>query len=224
LNQKQGLLNDANERVVAAEGVLAQAVVDQTAADAAVAAATADVAAKTAEQNQAEIERDDAQQQHDNEIDSLNDEQAVLRQVIDILTNLLNQQPQNQTQCRLSDDKCASIITDWDTCYDAALTFTSTGDMLGTITIEGKAYKSGLDTGGWLNENTKYGGWMQPKGPNDNSYPAYQMNNFMPGCHVQKGRHSGGNFYEIVMNYADSPITKQSQAAPQRQGKFICCD
>jgi len=227
LNQKQSALNDANGRVVAAQGVLDQALLDQTAADAAVIAATADVAAQTVEQNQAIIERDDAQQEHDSEIDSLNDEQAVLRQVIDILTNLLGQQQQpteSNNQCRLSDDKCASIITDWDTCYDAALTFTSTGDMLGTITIEGKAYKSGLDSGGWLNENTKYGGWMQPKGPSDNSYPAYQKNTFMPGCHIQKGRHSGGDYYEIVMNYAGSPVTTQSGAEPGRQGKFICCD
>lgn len=228
LGQKQSALNDANGRVVAAQGVLAQAVTNQAHADAAVAAANADVGDAQADQVQAQVERDDAQQAHDSEIDSLNDEQAVLRQVIEILKNLLDQQSEQQptegNHCRLSDDKCASIITDWDTCYDAALTFTSTGDMLGTITIEGKAYMSGLASGGWLNDNSKYGGWMQPKGPNDNSYPAYQFDNFMPGCHIEKDRHSGGNYYEIVMNYASSPVTRQSDAAPGRRGKFICCD
>jgi len=93
LNDKQTALDDANGRLVAAGVVLSQAQTAQAAADAAVVAATDDVAAKQAEQGVAQTERDDAQQQHDNEIDSLNDEQAVLRQVIEILKNLLDMQP-----------------------------------------------------------------------------------------------------------------------------------
>jgi len=93
LDQKQTALDDANGRLVAAQTVLSQATAAQAAADAAVIAANDDLAAKHAEQGVAQTERDDAQQQHDSEIDSLNDEQAVLRQVIDILQNLLDMQP-----------------------------------------------------------------------------------------------------------------------------------
>lgn len=92
LGQKESALNDANGRVVAAQGVLAQAVTNQAHADAAVAAANADLAARQAEQGQAQVEKDDAQHEHDSEIDALNDEQAVLRQVIDLLKNLMEQQ------------------------------------------------------------------------------------------------------------------------------------
>lgn len=67
MNQKQNALDDVNTRVVATQGVGAQAIHDQSVADAAAAAVNADLAARQADQSQAQVENGDAQHEHDSE-------------------------------------------------------------------------------------------------------------------------------------------------------------
>merc|ERR1719150_493609 len=93
----QNELDVANADVIAAEGVLSGAVQDQTDADTTLAAADADLIAKRDVQTVAQTEKDDAQTAYDDAIDSLDDEQAVLQNVISILSELLAKQPPQAT-------------------------------------------------------------------------------------------------------------------------------
>lgn len=100
LDKKKKALDDANARVVAAQAVVAQAVKDQQAAnaavagaDAAVTAANLDLTTQQTAQAQAQTEKNDSQKGHDNEINGLNDDQSILRQVIELLTQFLTSSP-----------------------------------------------------------------------------------------------------------------------------------
>lgn len=86
-------LDVANADVIEAEGVLSGAQQDQANADIALAAADADLGAKRDVQSGAQTEKNDAQTAYDDAIPSLDDEQAVLQNVISILTELLDKQP-----------------------------------------------------------------------------------------------------------------------------------
>lgn len=92
LESKKGALATANTNVLNAEGVLDDSQIAKDAADLAVADATGDLSDKNGVQTEKETKRDDAKAAYDSEIDSLNDEQTVLLQVIGILGELLGKQ------------------------------------------------------------------------------------------------------------------------------------
>jgi len=95
LNTKIAELGDAESDVADAETTLNNANTALSAAQAAVVAADADLTAKNQVRATKQTEKNDAQDNHDAEIDELNNEQAVLVQVIEILEDLLGrQQPQ----------------------------------------------------------------------------------------------------------------------------------
>jgi hypothetical protein len=140
LNQKIAELGSADDAVASAQGVLDDAVAAQAVAEhnlrtsqANVASAEADLANKVDVQNNKQTEKNDAQANHDASIDTLNDEQAVLTQVIEILTDLLGRQPVHHDQDLFLDHNgvkyykvqvtgamsSANILT---TCVDVGLT------------------------------------------------------------------------------------------------------
>jgi hypothetical protein len=94
LNAKIAELGAAESDVANAEATLNNANNALTAAQSAVASAEADLSAKNQVRATKETEKNDAQDNHDAEIDSLNEEQAMLTQVIEILEELLGRQPQ----------------------------------------------------------------------------------------------------------------------------------
>jgi len=92
LNTKIAELGDAESDVADAVVTLNDANTTLGAAQAGVVSAEADLAAKNAVRATKETEKNDAQVNHDAEIDSLNTEQAMLQQVIEILEDLLGRQ------------------------------------------------------------------------------------------------------------------------------------
>merc|ERR1719464_2415306 len=92
LNTKIAELGDAESEVADAETTLNNANTALSAAQAAVVAAEADLTAKNEARATKQTEKNDAQDNHDAEIDSLNNEQAMLVQVIEILEDLLGRQ------------------------------------------------------------------------------------------------------------------------------------
>lgn len=110
LNQKIAELDGANDAVVDAQAVLDAAVTAEAVAEHALSAAQQDVgtaesdlASKVDAQSNKQTEKNDAQANHDASIGTLNDEQAVLTQVIEILTDLLGRQPIQHDQELLLD-------------------------------------------------------------------------------------------------------------------------
>merc|ERR1711953_742854 len=95
LNAKIAELDAADSDVANAEATLNNANSALTTAQSAVVAAEADLSAKNQVRATKETEKNDAQNNHDAEIDSLNEEQAMLVQVIEILEGLLGRQPQS---------------------------------------------------------------------------------------------------------------------------------
>jgi len=95
LNTKIAELGDADSDVADAQTTLNSANTALSAAQAAVVAAEADLAAKNVVRATKATEKNDAQDNHDAEIDSLNNEQAMLVQVIEILEDLLGRQSQS---------------------------------------------------------------------------------------------------------------------------------
>merc|ERR1712228_1010257 len=105
LNQKIAELDSADDAVAAAQAVLDAAVTAEAVAEHALSAAQQDVgtaesdlANKVDAQSNKQTEKNDAQANHDASIGTLNDEQAVLTQVIEILTDLLGRQPSAHNQ------------------------------------------------------------------------------------------------------------------------------
>merc|ERR1711953_459944 len=94
LNAKIAELDAADSDVANAEATLNNANTALTTAQSAVASAEADLSAKNDVRATKATEKNDAQNNHDAEIDSLNEEQAMLTQVIEILEDLLSKQPQ----------------------------------------------------------------------------------------------------------------------------------
>merc|ERR1712228_1018891 len=105
LNQKIAELDSADDAVAAAQAALDAAVTAEAVAEHALSAAQQDVgtaesdlANKVDAQSNKQTEKNDAQANHDASIGTLNDEQAVLTQVIEILTDLLGRQPVQHDQ------------------------------------------------------------------------------------------------------------------------------
>merc|ERR1712226_415354 len=102
-SREDELIDFLNQKIAelgSADAVASQAVAehDLRSAQANVASAEADLANKVDVQNNKQTEKNDAQANHDASIDTLNDEQAVLTQVIEILTDLLGRQPVDHDQ------------------------------------------------------------------------------------------------------------------------------
>lgn len=85
-------LNSANGDVADAQTVLSDAQTDLGNAENAVVGAESDLGEKEAVAAQKLTEKNDAQSNHDAEIDSLNEEQAMITEVIEILEDLLGRQ------------------------------------------------------------------------------------------------------------------------------------
>jgi len=92
LAKAAGELNDANEDVAEADDVLEAANTNAVTANEAVAEAETDLVKKHSARDNAKTRNDDALIDHDGAIDSLNNEQAMLQEVIAILTDLLSRQ------------------------------------------------------------------------------------------------------------------------------------
>jgi hypothetical protein len=92
LNTKIAELGDAETDVADAQSTLNSANTALASAQAAVVASESDLTAKDQVRTTKQTEKNDAQGNHDDEIDSLNDEQAMLAQVIEILEDLLGRQ------------------------------------------------------------------------------------------------------------------------------------
>jgi len=92
LAKAAGELNDANEDVAEADDVLEAANSNAVIANEAVAEAETDLVKKHSARDNAKTRNDDALIDHDGAIDSLNNEQAMLQEVIAILTDLLSRQ------------------------------------------------------------------------------------------------------------------------------------
>lgn len=92
LNGKNDELNSANADVANAQTVLSDAKTDRANAQNAVTAAESDLAQKEGIAGVKLTEKNDAQGNHDAEIDSLNEEQAMIQEVITILEDLLGRQ------------------------------------------------------------------------------------------------------------------------------------
>jgi len=92
LAKAAGELNDANEDVAEADDVLEAANSNAVIANEAVAEAETDLVKKHSARDNAKTRNDDALIDHDGAIDSLNNEQAMLQEVIAILTHLLSKQ------------------------------------------------------------------------------------------------------------------------------------
>jgi len=135
LETKTGALATANDDVLNAEGVLTASQTAKDAADLAVTDATNDLSDKQGVQSEKVTKRNDAKAEYDSEIDSLNDEQTVLLQVIGILGELLGkQEPVKLFETGVLEDqtvfdadwgvgslicrKCPSCVADYKTiCY-----------------------------------------------------------------------------------------------------------
>lgn len=93
LNAANTALDTANGDVTTSAGLLTDAKTWHGEAENDVTAAELDLAAKEAIAAKKQTEKNDAQGNHDDEIDTLNEEQEMIEQVIQILHDLLDRQP-----------------------------------------------------------------------------------------------------------------------------------